>query len=122
MKKESEYTPYGAEWEKELMKMPKTAIIDLYRKVCMKQQIPEITEAMIKAEATRLFPTTKPRNYLQEGQWLGFVKCGKWLLTQLSRLAEPECTCGGYPDCICHHTRAARKESWRDFTMTDKTE
>lgn len=32
------YEPYGAEWEKELMKLPKKFIINMYRNVCIKLQ------------------------------------------------------------------------------------
>lgn len=30
-----EYEPYGPEWEKEMMKLPKHLIIKLYRNACM---------------------------------------------------------------------------------------
>lgn len=32
------YEPYGEEWEKELMKLPKKYLINLYRNVCEKLQ------------------------------------------------------------------------------------
>jgi predicted Zn-dependent protease with MMP-like domain len=32
------YEPYGEEWEKELMKLPKKFIINMYRNVCIKLQ------------------------------------------------------------------------------------
>ena len=33
-----EYEPFGEEWELQMMKFPKKVLIDLYRKVCIKQQ------------------------------------------------------------------------------------
>lgn len=32
------YTPYGPEWEKEVMKMPKKAIIQLYKNQCIQRK------------------------------------------------------------------------------------
>ena len=48
----------------------------------------QVTFEEIKAEANRLFPipkvlSCKPLNYLQEGKWLGFVKCGIWYREQI---------------------------------------
>lgn len=33
-----DYTPFGPEWEKELIKFPKAYIIDMYRKKCLELQ------------------------------------------------------------------------------------
>ena len=38
METDEDYIPFGKEWEKELMKLPKRVIIDMYRKVCIKNQ------------------------------------------------------------------------------------
>lgn len=35
---EDNYEPYGEEWEKEVMKLPKKMIVDMYKKVCQKNQ------------------------------------------------------------------------------------
>lgn len=43
-----EFQPYGEEWEKELMKLPKKFIINLYRGVCM-QYHHSITDSDIEA-------------------------------------------------------------------------
>jgi len=43
----------------------------------------EVTDEMIKEEANKLFPTSKPRNYLSEGQWMGFIKGAKFVKTQM---------------------------------------
>ena len=51
-------------------------------------RVPTKDEA--KAEANARFPKSKPRNYLIEGQWLGFMKCHKWLTDEIS--LEPEIT------------------------------
>lgn len=32
------YVPFGEEWEKEMMKLPKKFIVEMYRKVCMEKQ------------------------------------------------------------------------------------
>ena len=32
---EKDYVPYGEEWEKEMMKLPKKMIIELFRKLAM---------------------------------------------------------------------------------------
>lgn len=34
-----DFKPYGPEWEKEMMKLPKKAIIDLYRRACQEQPV-----------------------------------------------------------------------------------
>jgi hypothetical protein len=36
-----DYEPFGPEWEKELMKLPKKFIIDLYRKAAIKAALYE---------------------------------------------------------------------------------
>ena len=38
METDEDYIPFGKEWEKELMKLPKKFIIDMYRKVCINNQ------------------------------------------------------------------------------------
>lgn len=35
---EGEYIPFGPEWEKEMMKLPKKAIIDMFRTKCKEVQ------------------------------------------------------------------------------------
>lgn len=36
------YEPYGDEWEKEVMKLPKKMIVDMYRNVCIKLKDKEV--------------------------------------------------------------------------------
>lgn len=42
-----DYIPYGPEWEKELMKLPKKFLIDRYREVC--QRIPNDEQYKLSA-------------------------------------------------------------------------
>lgn len=49
---EQPYTPYGPEWEAEMMKLPKAAIIDLYRKSCQSDLQPVINEISTWSDKT----------------------------------------------------------------------
>ena len=49
---EQPYTPYGPEWEAEMMKLPKSAIIDLYRKSCQNDLQPVINEISTWSDKT----------------------------------------------------------------------
>lgn len=42
MKKAKEYQPYGKEWFDELMKLPQSQIISMYRAVCLELQEKEL--------------------------------------------------------------------------------
>ena len=61
-----EYVPFGEEWKKELMKIPKRFIIDLYRKGCIKNQQLELLKRQEKC-----YPDTEANGYVFCG------KCGK---------------------------------------------
>lgn len=52
----------------------------------VRKEVEMPSEEDAKAEATKRFPTTKPRNYLQEGKWLGWMWCHKWMTEQLNKI------------------------------------
>ena len=42
------YCPYGEEWKKEIMKLPKKTIVDFYRNVCIKYQAAHTSNVLLE--------------------------------------------------------------------------
>ena len=36
---DEEYQPFGKEWRKDMMKLPKKVIVDMYRKSCIHREL-----------------------------------------------------------------------------------
>ena len=69
-KKESEYIPFGEEWKNELIKLPKIAIIALYRNLCLKESEPEQPKTEIE----------QPEEDIKIPQWYDKQEMYDWLI------------------------------------------
>src|SRR3972149_3293034 len=80
-KTEEEYEPFGEEWEAHLTKLPKKHLIDLYRKICIKQQESNRLEKLVSNVNDRLSELEIKRIALEIEK--GFAQKYSWLFKQI---------------------------------------
>jgi hypothetical protein len=71
-----DYEPFGHEWEKALMKLPKAFIIELYRKQCQSKDSEVITDLIKIAESFLMcFPQKPSRQKKHVQDTIDKAKC-----------------------------------------------
>lgn len=91
MENTMEYVPFGTEWEKEVMKLSKKDLVELYRKSCIKNQ-----QTNLNSVAASVHENAKEKGFYEGPKNIGEMLC--LIHAEVSEALEAD-RVGGYATC-----------------------